>query len=196
MRKYLLVIMVVIGLMCGGFTTVTAQAADVVDTDAGNLGRVLVAYYSFTGNTVKVAEALAGRFDSDLYRIETVEQYAENPRDQLKTQREQNQWPKLKEPLPDIGAYDTVFIGMPVWGGDVPPPVVTFLQQADFNGKRIAYFCTAGPRPREFMDHFKDYVKTGEIVAGMNFGDLYQNKTRLDEAIINWLAEINILINP
>lgn len=194
MRKYLLILM----MMCVALTSGPAAARVVGPrwSNSNELGRVLVVYYSFTGNTAQVAEAIAGQLNGDLYRIETPFVYEENPRPQVKIQREHNQWPAIEGPLPEIGAYDTVFIGMPVWMGDVPPPVVTFLQQADFNGKRIAYFCTCGPKLREFMDNFRKYVNAGEIVAGNNFADLYQDQAKLAEAVNAWLAEIDTKVNP
>ena len=195
MRKYLLAISMAVCLMlaCG---PAAAQTASFTDADDGGRERVLVVYYSFTGNTAKVAQEIAGQTDGDVYLIETAETYdMDSIREQLKVQREQGRWPALAEPLPDFSAYDMIFIGMPVWGGDVPPPVVSFLQQADFNGKPVACFYTSGSRPREFMDNFRNYLKTGEIVADMDFKDAHQDRAGLAEAVTNWLKEINILLN-
>lgn len=139
---------------------------------------------------------MAAQLNADIYRIETEEQYEENPRPQVKSQRQQNQWPTLQGPLPDVAAYDTLVIGMPIWGGDAPPPVVSFLGQTDLSRLRIMYFCTDEGRPREFMENFKGHVKTGEIVSGMNFTDLYQDKAQLDAKINAWLAEIHAKLKP
>lgn len=195
MRKYLLAMVLIVGLLFVAWP-VTAQTGDVADNASGGLGRVLVVYYSFTGNTAKVAQALATHLNADVYQIKTVEQYEENPRPQVKIQREQNQWPAIEGSLPDSGTYDTLVIGMPIWGGDAPPPVVSFLQQTDLSRLRIMYFCTDAGRPREFMENFKSYVKTGEIVSGMNFTDLYQDNAQLNAKINNWLAEIHAQLNP
>lgn len=195
MRKYFLALILITGLLFAAWP-VAAQSDAVVDNASDGLGRVLVVYYSFTGNTAKVAQALAAHLDADIYRIETEEQYEENPRPQVKIQRQQNQWPTLEGPLPDITAYDTLVIGMPIWGGDAPPPVVSFLRQTDLSLLRIMYFCTDEGRPREFMENFKGHVKTGEIVSGVNFTDLFQDKTQLDAKISAWLAEIHAQLNP
>lgn len=189
MRKYFLTMMLITGLMFAAWPA-AAQTGAAAENVAGDLDRVLVVYYSFSGNTAKVAEALAAQLDADIYRIETKEPYAENPRPQVKIQREQNQWPALEGPLPEMGAYDTLVIGMPIWGGDAPPPVVSFLQQTDLSRLRIMYFCTDEGRPREFMEKFKGHVKTGEIVSGMNFTDLYQDSVQLNAKIKAWIAAI------
>lgn len=195
MRKDFLAMILITGLMFAAWPAAAQTGAAAANASDG-LSRVLVAYYSFTGNTAKVAEALAAHLGADIYRIETREPYEENPRPQVKMQREQNQWPAIEGPLPDMGAYDVLVIGMPVWGGDAPPPVVSFLQQTNLSRLRIMYFCTDAGRPREFMEKFKGHVKTGEIVSGMNFTDLYQDNAQLNAKINAWLAEILTRLKP
>lgn len=158
---------------------------------AGDLGKVLIIYYSYTGVTERVALQLAVKTDADVYQIETAEPYDNDTiRDQLKVQREQNIMPALQAPAPDITGYDLVIIGSPVWGGDVPPPVVTLLRQLDFDGRRLAYFSTSSTRPREYLENFKAHVNNAVIVDGINFGELSQNDAVLEAAVDAWLAKV------
>lgn len=57
---------------------------------------------------------------------------------------QQGYLPELKESDLDISAYDTVFIGYPIWWGEAPRIVSTFMESYDFSGKTIVPFCTSG----------------------------------------------------
>ncbi len=97
-----------------------------------------------TGNTERIANALRDKTRGDLFEIRAEKEY---PRDYkectLEAQKElrAEARPKLAE-IPDLSAYDTVFLGYPNWWGTMPMPVHTFLESADFGGKRIFPFCT------------------------------------------------------
>lgn len=178
------------------FASGPATAKPVQDINPeGEDCKVLVVYYSFTGNTAKVAEALAVQKGADLYRIETVEQYDENPRPQVKEQRETGQWPALQGALPDLSLYDMIIIGMPVWGGDVPPPVVSYLRQADLKDNAIAYFYTVGPKPRDFRVNFEAHAKSMIILSGKQFENVEDAKA-LKIAVDDWLEELMQRVNP
>lgn len=164
------------------------------DIKAG-LGKVLVIYYSYTGITEKVALQIAVRTDADVYQIEMTDPYdAENLRAEVKTQREQGLMPALNAPAPDISGYDLILVGNPVWMGDVPPPMVALLNQIPFNGRRLAFFCTSGPRPREYMNKFKDYAVNATIMDGINFGELSQDDDVLKAAVDAWLAKLGTIL--
>ena len=93
-----------------------AQYAGLSDEVHKNFGKTLVIYYSLTGNTKEIAEKIKNKTNADLYEIKTAEPLPAGPklhlavREQLKTQK----YPAL-ENIPDVSAYDTIFIGAPVW---------------------------------------------------------------------------------
>ena len=118
--------------------------------------RTLVAYFSHAGenygvgniakgNTEAVAELVAAKTGGDLFRIRTVKEYPQDYKGctgQAKEEQRKKARPELSGPLPDIGDYDTVFLGYPNWWGDLPMAVYTFLEAMDFPGKTIVPFCT------------------------------------------------------
>ena len=109
--------------------------------------KILVAYYSVSGNTKKVAEAIQKDLGGDLYQIETINAYPENYGEliaQAKREISTGYRPKLKEPLPDFGKYDMVFIGSPNWWGTITPAVSTFIESGNLAGKTIVLFVTHG----------------------------------------------------
>lgn len=124
-------------------------------TDSNGRGRVLVAFYSRTGenygvgniskgNTHIVAEMIAAETGADLFEIKPVKDY---PADYTEctevAQQERNDGarPEIKEDK-DIAPYDTVYIGYPIWWGDAPMPVYTWIDQHDWTGKVVIPFCT------------------------------------------------------
>ena len=111
----------------------------------------LVAYFSASGTTAAVAERLAKAAGADLYEIKPDVPYAAadlNWHDaNSRTSREmkdESVRPPLGAPMPDLSAYDVVYVGFPIWWGVAPRQVDTFLDQGDFVGKKLVPFATSG----------------------------------------------------
>ncbi len=119
--------------------------------------RVLIVYYSLSGNTADVANAIQDATGGDIYRIELVNDYPANKkerREQLMAEIEQNYLPPLREPGPNIAEYDIIFLGSPVWGYHLSQPVKSFLRKYDLSGKTVIPFAShgGGGRSRLFSD--------------------------------------------
>lgn len=111
--------------------------------------KTLVAYFSGTGTTQRIANRIAGVLGTDIYRIEAAEPYASNPYDD--SNRIQNEAYNDLRPavgnLPsaeDIARYDTIFVGSPCWWHQPAMVVCTFLESFDLTGKVIVPFFTYG----------------------------------------------------
>ncbi len=112
-----------------------------------NAQKALVLYYSETGTTKTVAEELQRQLGADIGSIEAVKPYSGNFQETIQRgQREmQNgQWPELKPLQSDIGKYDIIFLGYPIWFGTYANPIVTLVKSNDFAGKTVVPFCTFG----------------------------------------------------
>ncbi len=114
-------------------------------------GKVLVAYFSATGHTKTIAEYLQTALDADLYEIVPQEPYTADDLDYntdgCRANREQHDdlaRPAISGSVEDMDGYDVVFIGYPIWWGQAPRIVYTFLESYDFSGKTIVPFCTSG----------------------------------------------------
>lgn len=115
------------------------------------MAKTLVAYFSASGVTKKVAECLASVCGADLCEIVPETIYTKEDLDWTNTQsrstlemQDKSCRPAICCSLGDTSAYDTVFIGFPVWWGREPSVVDTFMDQADLCGKKIVPFCTSG----------------------------------------------------
>lgn len=107
----------------------------------------LVLYYSWSGNTRKIAELIAQKTGADLRELQPENAYPQNYNDVLtQAKREiQGKWyPTLRPIDMDWSAYETVYLGTPNWWSSIAPPVASFLNQVMPTEKAIAPFCTHG----------------------------------------------------
>lgn len=115
----------------------------------GSGGKALVAYFSAQGHTQAVAERIAELTGADVYRIEAAEPYAANPyddSDRIRDEAYRDLRPAVAG-LPDaetIAAYDTIFVGSPIWWHQPAMAVCTFLEAYDLKDKLIVPFFTYG----------------------------------------------------
>lgn len=115
------------------------------DVDATTSASIVVNGDFRYGTTEYVANMIAENVGGDLHRIETVIPYTadfDELRNVNHAEMQQGVLPELKESNLDISAYDTVFVGYPVWATDVPQAVLSFLNEYDLVGKTVIPFCT------------------------------------------------------
>jgi len=132
--------------MTGDFT-VTVSLAKVEQKKA----KILIAYFSCTGNTKAAAERIAALTGGDLYEIVPAEPYSSADLNYnnsgCRANREMNDptaRPAIGSDKVDISAYDTVIVGYPIWWGTMPRIINTFLDAYDLTGKTVMPFCTSG----------------------------------------------------
>ena len=123
------------------------------ETDASNVqeSKVLVAYFSATGTTEGVAEHIANGLNADIYEIVPEEPYTDADLDyndnNSRTTIEMNDpdtRPAISGSVENMEQYTIVFIGYPIWWGEAPRIVSSFVESYDFSGKTIVPFCTSG----------------------------------------------------
>ena len=115
------------------------------------MSKQLVAYFSATGTTKKAAERLAGAIAADLFEIKPAVPYTQadlNWMDKHSRSSVEMNDPKSRPAIAgmpaDLGAYDTVFVGFPIWWYVAPTIVNTFLESIDLSGKTVVPFATSG----------------------------------------------------
>ena len=121
-------------------------------TDSGSAGKdTIVVYFSATGTTKGVAEKIAEAADADIYEIVPQEKYSDADLDwhdeKSRTTIEMNDpdvRPKIEGDLPDLSGYKRVYIGYPIWWGDAPRIMSTFVENVKLDGKTVIPFCTSG----------------------------------------------------
>jgi flavodoxin len=108
---------------------------------------MLVAYFSRSGNTRVVAGLIHRALDTDLFEIRSARPYPEDyleTVEQARQERDTGYEPALEAKIPNIAAYDTVYLGFPIWGETTPPVLRAFLSAHDLSGKTLVPFVTHG----------------------------------------------------
>lgn len=115
------------------------------------MGKKLVAFFSASGTTKKVAEMIAAEAGADLYEITPKELYTRADLDWMnkksRSSIEMNDKkirPEIADIPVDISDYDEIILGFPIWWYVAPTIVNTFLEAHDFSGKKIVLFATSG----------------------------------------------------
>ena len=138
------------------------------------MSKTLVAYFSASGVTARVAKNLASAAGADLYEIKPAVPYSRADLNWMDKQsrssvemRDKSSRPALADTNADIAAYDTIFIGFPIWWYIAPTIINTFLEAYDFSGKKVVLFATSGGSGfGKAVDSLQPSAPGAKIIAG------------------------------
>ncbi|MHB9291128.1 hypothetical protein Holit_00200 [Hollandina sp. SP2] len=155
---------------------------------------ILIAYFSRSGNTRLVAEEIKRQTGGSLFEIIPAEPY---PQDFNKTverwhrERDADERPPITTGVGNMNSYQIIFVGYPIWSGDVPAVVRTFLEQYDLSGKTIIPFCTHGGSGfGRSLDTLKRLCPGAVITRGF---EVYGTRARnCRDDVTKWLREIGL----
>ena len=157
--------------------------------------QVLIAYFSCTGNTETVAEHLDAILDADLYEIVPEDPYTSadlnygdsNSRTSVEM-NDPNARPAISGRVENMEEYDVIFLGYPIWWGDAPRIISTFLENYDFNGKTIVPFCTSGSSGiGSSADDLQELTDGATWLDGQRFGGNASQST-----VENWVSRLEL----
>lgn len=156
--------------------------------DIGNK-KILVTYFSETGNTQKLAKLISDEVGGDFIRLETVNSYPTGQAlfDYTKKERDENVRPELKEMDVNVEDYDIIFVGYPIWWYTAPMPIYSFFDKYDFSGKTIVPFNThEGSSDGGTYDTIKQLEPNAKVLSGLAIrgGDMKSDQTT---KVRNWL---------
>ena len=155
--------------------------------------RVLVVYFSQSGNTQKLAKLISDRVGGDFIRIETVQTYPTEYNelaDFAKKEKDNNIKPELKDLDINLDKYDTIFIGYPIWWYILPMPMYTFFDTYDFDNKTIIPFNThEGSGNGGTYDTIKELEPNATVLEGLLIrgGDMSKDQSK---TVDNWLNKL------
>ena len=132
--------------------------------------KVLVLYYSQTGTTKAVAEAIQAQLGADIEEIVPVVSYGEDYGATIARggqELREGILPEIQPIQADIASYDIIFLGYPIWFGTYATPVSTVLDQVDFAGKKVVPFCTFGSGGlAESVAAIREKLPDAEVLPG------------------------------
>lgn len=175
------------------------------DTDTER--KILIAYFSRAdenygvgiiekGNTEIIAEMISEETGGELFHIERATPYPadyDECTDEAKQEQNDNARPALLEDR-DISEYDVIFLGFPIWWGEMPMPVYTFLEGHDFSDKIIIPFCThAGSGLAGTETSIENICDNSLILDGLSIKgeDAQNSQDSARETINKWLENLS-----
>lgn len=155
--------------------------------------KVLIAYFSWSGNTKHIAEEIQSKTGGDMFRIETAvpypSDYNETAYGVAKKQHDENILPELKD-NGDVSNYDVIFVGTPAWWYTMAPAVKTFLTENDFTGKTIIPFVTHGGGGGYHIADDMEKLAKGAMVVKNPLVVYDRGNSGTSKEIDKWLAEV------
>lgn len=178
--------------------TLNAQTDDNNTTNTENdnkntqIGKVLVLYFSQSGNTEAVANFIHDAVGGDIVKLETETPYPSDYDelvDYAQEEQRENARPVLSTHIDNIDEYDTIFLGYPNWWGDMPMPIYTFLDEYDLSGKTIAPFITHGGSGLSGTpENIKKEEPNATVTEGLAVSGSSSRNSQ--STVNNWLTEI------
>ena len=138
------------------------------------MSKKLVAYFSASGTTARVAKNLANAAGAELYEIKPAAPYTKADLNWMDKQsrssvemRDNSSRPALANTDANIAKYDTIFIGFPIWWYIAPTIINSFLEAYDFSGKKIVLFATSGSSGfGKAVQSLQPSAPNAQIIAG------------------------------
>ena len=175
----------------------------------GTDSHILVAYFSMTGeqyvvgniekgNTQIIAEIIARQTGADLFQIQPVTPYPNTYEELLEVSQQESPEnpPEIADTVENMEQYDTLFIGSPVWWGDLPAIVSGFLTEYDLSGKTVIPFCThEGSGIGGIQRTIEELLPDAEILEGFGIeGQIAQeNQDEAQMEVAQWLERNSFL---
>ena len=153
--------------------------------------KIAIIYFSATGTTEKVAGYIKEVTGGDLIEIEPKEKYTDDDlnynNSNSRSMQEQNDSsvrPEISNTI-DTDSYDVIYLGYPIWWGDAPRIILTFLDESNLSGKTVIPFCTSGSSGiSTSVNYFKNNYKNVNWLDGRRLG------TSQSE-VANWVNGLN-----
>ena len=154
----------------------------------------LVVYFSATGTTKAVAEQIAAITDADLYEIQAAQPYTEadlnwhdsSSRTSIE-QNDKNARPEIGSEAVPLDGYTTIYIGYPIWWGEEPRILDTFVEAYDFTGVTLIPFCTSSSSGiGRSGQNLAEHAGSGNWLEGKRFG-----AGPSEDALREWIEGLN-----
>lgn len=156
--------------------------------------KTLIVYYSLTGNTKFISEAIKEALNSDILELKPVKELKAEGSSKFfwgGAQAIMKKKPKLESFDISPLDYDLIFIGTPIWAGRFSPPIRSFLSKFDLSGKNLALWMCCGGDGQKSMEKFKENLSHANIISTNWFKEpLQQNSEDFKERAITWAKEV------
>ena len=197
MKTLLLMMALLVG------STGCAEAKDNFNNNANNSNdgedmkdkKILVVYYSWSGNTETVARTIQAETGADIFEIQLTEPFSTDYNTVAQQYREDNRTGtnrKLKNTVENLSEYDIIILGAPIWGGTRALPVKSFLLEHNLSGKTVAPFTThGGGGAGSCFSDMKREAPQATFTDGLSLSSGQSHNSQA--AVERWLKNIDII---
>jgi len=178
----------------------TLAACNSTDRNAPQTGEtpqaenILIAYLSHTGNTRTVAGHIQSLTGGELFELRTVDPYPQNYNSHLRIASDElaaDYRPELSTHVNEMDSYNVVFIGFPIWHGNTPMPIRTFLEAYDFSGKTLIPFSTSGSSGiNQSMRAIRNIVPDSVVLDGLSITRATIGRSY--ELVEEWISRLGL----
>ena len=155
----------------------------------------LVVYFSWSGNTENVANAIVNQTGADVFEIVPEEAYTidYNALLDIATQeKESGARPAIAGSIEDIAQYDIIYVGYPNWWSDMPMILYTFFDSYDLSGKMIAPFCTSGGSGlSNTVNSIRELEPDADVLEGLHIGS--SSASDPENMLSDWLGGLGLV---
>ena len=199
----IIILVVIIGIVAGLKINQNKSAnSEIIESKDDNIQnsekelsgneKILIAYFSYTGNTEKLANKIHSKVGGDIIKIETVTPYSNNYDevvDQVQKDQQNNYKPEIKTKIENIEDYDIIILGSPVWWYKIANPVATFISENDLKDKTIIPFVThGGYGAGQTLNQIKELAPDSKVLSELSIeGKSVDNS---DGQLENWLQNV------
>lgn len=152
----------------------------------------LVVYFSWSGNTEQVALEIAAQTGAQVFKIEPETPYTTDYDELLELagqEQRESAKPTISGELPDLSGINTVYFGYPIWWGDMPMILYSYLDAADLSGKTICPFVTSGGSGLSgTVETIREMEPEAVVTGGLSLGS--GEAASCKDSVAAWLAEI------
>ena len=194
--KMLFMILTLVLLIACGTEKVAAKEVKTAknNTTINSNKKILIAYFSLSGNTENFANQIKETVGGDLFKVTPVVPYNGSYKetvDRAADEQDANARPKIIGSVNNFESYDTIFIGYPNWWGTMPMIMFTFMESYNFNGKTIIPFCTHdGSGLGRSLSDLKLLAPNATILDGLAIKGKRISNSKSD--VNDWLKELNL----
>lgn len=153
----------------------------------------VILYYSYGGNTRRIAKTISRAIGADLAEIQPMQPYIgsyDQVVEQGQDEVDRGYMPAIQPMDVDLTAYDTVILGTPVWWYTFAPAMKTFLHQADLQGKHVYAFATNGGWIGHTFEDFAAACPGAHVHHGLNVRFEQDQQLTPDQEILTWAKAI------
>lgn len=173
-----------------------SSAADESETEPAEAdgSNALVVYFSWSGNTENVANAIVEQTGADVFEIVPEEAYTSDYNtllDIATEEKESGARPAIAGSIEDIARYDIIYVGYPNWWSDMPMILYTFFDSYDLSGKTIVPFCTSGGSGlSNTVNSIKELEPEADVLEGLHIGS--SSSSDPENAVSDWLGSLGL----